>query len=235
MKRRTLLAGLISIVVYACSLPLAASEPTPTFIPTVQIGTTMVPTIRPTPTPVELSLRVTDKLVNCRFGPGILYGKVNEYAEGQPARVVGRNATSTWWYIRDPRNPSGYCWISSDVTDIRGDVDALPVVHPPAPTVTDMLLRVEPNRRVVACSQFPQTFFFEAQLTANGPVQVNWQWEASTGVRSDIRTLIFDEAGTQVINEYYQVGGPNDYWVRLHVLSPNTLTEQADFHISCSV
>ena len=51
---------------------------------------------------------------------------------------------------------------------------------------------------------------------------------------SDVRTLIFDEAGTKVINEYYQVGGPNDYWVKLHILSPNMLTEQADFHISCA-
>jgi len=160
---------------------------------------------------------------------------VNEYSRGQPARVLGRNDTSTWWYIRDPRNPDGFCWISADVTELKGDVDALPVVHPPAPSVTEMVLIVEPNRKVVACTQFPQTFFFEAQITTNGPVQVNWQWEASTGVSSDIGTLIFDEAGTKAINEFYQVGSPNDYWVKLHILSPNVLTEQADFRVSCSV
>jgi hypothetical protein len=235
MKRRVLLAGLISIVLCACNPPVASPTPGPTFMPTVRPGNTSVPTLRPTGTPVELSLRVTDELVNCRFGPGILYGLVNEYSQGQSARVLGRNDTSTWWYIRDPGNPNGFCWISADVTEVKGDVDALPVVHPAAATVTEMVLIVEPKRMVVACTQFPQTFFFEAQITTNGPVLVHWQWEASTGVSSDIGTLIFDEAGTKAINEFYQVGSPNDYWVKLHILSPNVLTEQAAFRVSCSV
>lgn len=237
MKRRVLLAGLISVVLCACNLPLASTShtPTPTFRPTGRPTNTSLPTLRSTARPVELSLRVTVELVNCRFGPGVLYGMVNEYREGQPARILGRNDTATWWYIRDPRNPDGFCWISADVTEVKGDVEALPVVQPPAPTVTKMVLIVEPNRKVVSCTQFPQTFFFEAQITANGPVEVTWQWEASTGVASDIGTLIFDEAGTKAINEFYQVGGPNDYWVKLHILSPNVLTRQANFHISCAV
>ena len=234
MYRRLWLAGLTSVFLCACNLSPAPATPTATFVPTVAATNTPVPTLNPTATPVELSLRVTDELVNCRFGPGTVYALINELREGESARVLGRNDTSTWRYIRDPGNPRGFCWISAIVTEVNGDVTALPILEPPRARVTDMTLTVEPNRVVVACTQFPQTFFFETEITANGPVLVNWQWEASTGVLSDVGTIIFDEAGTKVINEYYQVGGPNDYWVKLHILSPNVLTEQANFRVTCS-
>lgn len=224
------------MIVSACNGFTAAPVVTPAFSPqnTLTKTITPAPSRVPSTTPVQLSLRVTDELVNCRYGPGTVYVLVNEFREGQPARVLGRNDASTWWYIRDPGNPQGFCWISSKVTKVDGDPTSLPVVQAPVTSVTGMSLIVEPNRMVVACTQFPQTFFFEAQITANGPALVNWQWEASTGVTSDVRTLFFDEAGTKVINEYYQVGAPNDYWVKLHILRPNELTEQANFRVSCT-
>lgn len=234
MNCRVLLAGLTPIFLCACSFTPAFPTSTPTLLPTSTATDAPPPTLASTATPVQLSLQVTDELVNCRFGPGIVYVLVNELSEGQFARVLGRNDASTWWYIRDPGNPNGFCWISANVTEVNGDADALPVIHPAGTSVTGISLTVEPNRKVVGCTQFPQTFFFEAQITANGPALVNWQWEASTGVTSDLRTLIFDEAGTKVINEYYQVGAPNDYWVKLHILSPNLLIEQANFRVSCS-
>jgi len=234
MNRRVLLAGLISLVLYACNPTPVIPASTPTDRPTGTPDNPPSPTLVPTATPVQLTLRVTDELVNCRYGPGMLYELVNELNKGMSARVLGRNDSSTWWYIRDPGNPDGFCWVSTQVTEIRGDGESLPVFQPPATYVTKMNLRVEPNRVVVNCSQFPQTFFFEAEIAANGPALVNWQWEASTGVTSDLRTLVFEEAGTKVVNEYYQVGGPNDYWVKLHILSPNELVEQANFRAACT-
>ncbi len=236
MNCRVLLAGLISLILCACNLSAPVVPiPTDTLMPpTVMAGNTMTPTLTRTATPVQLVLRVTDELVNCRFGPSVLYELVNELRREQSARVIGRNDTSTWWYVRDPGNPNGYCWLSADVTEIDGDGDTLPVVHPAATTVTGATLIVEPNRAVVACTQFPQTFFFEAEITVNGPTLVNWRWEASTGALSDVGTIAFNEAGTKVINEFYQVGGPNDYWVKLHILNPNVLTEQANFRVSCT-
>ena len=236
MKRRVLLAGLISVVLYACRLSSpVVPTPTITIAPsTATAANTMTPTLVPTATPVQLVLRVTSKLVNCRLGPGVAYDLVNELDEGQSVRVVGRNASSTWWYVRDPGNPNGYCWLSSDVTKIEGDGSTLPVVHPPGTMVTGMNLTVNPNRVVVACTQFPQTFYFNAEVTVDGPTLVNWQWEASTGAFSDVGTIIFEEAGTKLISEFYQVAGPNDYWVKLHILQPNELTEQANFRVSCT-
>src|SRR5689334_22323418 len=116
MIRRVLLTGLLSLYLVACnsSTPIPPSTtPTPAFTQTATI--TLTPTVPPTATPVELSLKVIKELVNCRSGPGVVFELVNELNDGQTARVVGRNADSTWWYIRDPGNPGGECWVSADV------------------------------------------------------------------------------------------------------------------------
>lgn len=233
MKRLILFTGTLSLLLAACSIsaPVPIATSTPTIVPTIALST---PTVIPSPTPVQLSLRVKDELVNCRFGPGTGYETINELPRGETARVIGRNDASSWLYVRDPGNPGGFCWLSASVVEIEGPVDQLSVILPPFVTVTDVSLRAEPNRIVVNCSQFPQTVFFEAEITTNGPTLLTWSWEASTGVSSNVGSMIFEEAGTQVINEFYPIGGPNDYWVKLHILTPNVLEEQVNFPVSCT-
>jgi hypothetical protein len=159
---------------------------------------------------------------------------MDELSQSVSARVVGRNESSTWWYIRDPGNPNGFCWVSANVTETQGAVDELPVVLSPVVTVTKTSLRAEPNRIVVNCDQFPQTIFLEAEITTNGPGFVTWRWEASTGVSSDNVILVSEEAGKQVINDYYRIGAPNEYWVKLHILEPNEIIEQVNIPVSCT-
>ena len=230
MNRRILYVGLISTFLSACAAP----TPVPTVTPTATLSPTPIPTITHTAEPARVDLRVTGELVNCRFGPGTLYELVNELHEGQSARVVGRNEMLTWWYIRDPGNPNGYCWVSANVTETQGQVDELPVEQSPYVTVTKTSLRAEPNRIVVDCDKFPQTVFLEAEVTTNGPTFVSWRWEASTGVSSDNVILVFEEAGKQVINDYYQIGAPNEYWIKLHIFTPNEIIEQVNFPVSCT-
>ncbi len=232
MKRLVLLAGLLFLT--ACrgtetSTPLPATEtvtPTQTIPPPTPLP--------PTSTPVELTMQVNAEIANCRFGPGTVYLNLNEIRSGRSLTAVGRNDTSTWWLVEDPINPGGTCWVSSEVIEERGDVSLLPVVPAPFITITKAELRVEPSRIVVACSDFPQTVFFEAAITANGPTLFTWQWEASTGAVSDVGTLIFEQAGTQIINEYYQINSPNEYWVKLKILTPNEMVEQVTFPVSCN-
>ncbi len=233
MKRVILLIVILStLLLSACNFKSTtpASAPTSTTAP----GATPTPAFTPTAVPMEVTLRVKSELINCRFGPGTAYVLLNELNRDQFARVAGRNDASTWLYIRDPGNPGGFCWVSANVVEAQGQVDQLPVILPPFVTVTDVSLRVEPNRIVVNCNQFPQTVFFEAQVTANGPTLLTWRWEASTGVSSNDGTLIFEESGTQVINDYYQIAAPNDYWVKLHILTPNEMVEQVNFPVSCT-
>src|SRR3972149_1570906 len=128
MKPRVLLAGqMISIFLYACTLGNVPLTPTPTFKATSTPSSTPLPVLSPTATLVQLTLQVVDELVNCRFGPGTVYELVDELSEGQSARVLGRNDTSTWWFIRDPGNPDGYCWVSANVTEINGDAGDLTI------------------------------------------------------------------------------------------------------------
>ena len=234
MKRLFLLAGLVLFGLLACR---GTPTPQPTSISTIppsQPPPTTAPTLTSTPDAAEVSMRVTAEAVNCRFGPGIVYQSLNEIENGKSLRAVGRNQESTWWLVRDPGNPGGVCWVFADVVDELDDTTALPVLPLPFVTVTDVSLRVEPNRIVVNCSQFPQTVFFEATITTNGPTLLTWKWEVSTGITSDVGTLIFEQASTQVINEYYQINAPNEYWVKLHILTPNEYTETVNFPVSCT-
>ena len=238
MVRRFVLIGVVSILLMACAIttptPTATYTHTVTYTPTATFRPTFTPTLTPTTTPARVTLTVKGTLVNCRLGPGVRYELVNELSQGESARVAGRNELSTWWYVRDPGNPNGFCWVSADVTETNGEVDQLPVIQSPITTVTGVSLRVEPNRIVVNCDQFPQTVFLEAEVTSNGPTYVTWRWEASTGVSSTDTILVFEEAGTQIINDYYQIGTPNEYWVKLHITAPNEWIEEVKFPVSCT-
>jgi hypothetical protein len=231
MKHLVLLTGLF-ITLVGCT---TQNTPPPTPILATPTPAAPMPTpISATPTPVEIRIQVTVELANCRFGPGTVYLTLNEVRGGRSLTAVGRNDTSTWWLVEDPINPGGYCWVAAEVTAPTEDLQQLPIVGAPFVTVTKVDLRVEPNRIVVACSDFPQTVFFEAAITANGPTLLTWQWEASTGAVSDVGSLIFDGAGTQVINEYYRINAPNEYWVKLKILTPNERVEQVSFPVSCN-
>ncbi|MDD2920843.1 MAG: hypothetical protein PHQ36_01030 [Anaerolineales bacterium] len=232
MNRRILLIGLISILLTSC----AATTPAPTSIPPTNTPppTSTATLVPPTSTPIQLTLRVTNQLINCRYGPGIVYALASELKEGQSARVIGRDKNSMWWYIRDPGNPDGRCWVSASVTKIQGEAEELPVINPPAVKATKINLRIEPARIIVACSQFPQTVFFETEITANGPTLVVWRLESSAGYTSAEHTLIFEEAGAQTANGYYQVPVAGDYWLKVRVLKPNDIAEQLNFPANCT-
>ena len=234
MKRRVLLTGLVSIALAACSFTAPVPTITPAPTSTVIFSPTSTPAIIPTATLVRVTLTVKDTLINCRYGPGTGYVLINELSQNESARVIGRDASLTWWYIRDPGNPNGFCWVSANVTVTQGAVEELPVVQAPVTTVTKTSLRAEPDRIVVGCDKFPQTIFLEAEVTTDGPAYVTWRWEASTGAVSDNVILVFEEAGKQVINDYYQIGAPNEYWIKLHITTPNEIIKQVNIPVSCT-
>jgi hypothetical protein len=188
----------------------------------------------PTLTPEDVLARPKSELVNCRFGPGTIYIIIGELRKDFSANIVGRNPEATWYYIRHPGNPGGFCWVAAEVVEVDGNPEALPVIPPPASSVTDITLTLEPTRILVTCDRFPQVVYMTGQITTDGPALVTYRWEASTGVASVDITIAFVEAGTQSVREYYPIGSPNDYWIRLHVLSPNDKTQQVNFSASCT-
>lgn len=241
---------LVALVLTSCNLTVlepTATPPPPTPMPASSTPDLSTPTFIPietllainTSTPVPTAtFGITlaaprDQPVNCRFGPEISYAIVGALIVGRQAEVIGKSIDATWWYVRNPSDPSTNCWLSADFVAVVGNVDSLPVVSPPEIGVTNIRVVVEPDSRNVACDAFPQTVGVIGQITVNGPTIVTWRWEASNGYVSSDEFLLFESEGTRDVSGFLTVGGANDYWVNLHVLIPNERSGGANFKITC--
>jgi len=210
-----------------------SSISTPTPIPIETLLTFDPPTITPTSTPSTILASPKDQPVNCRFGPGTSYAVAGALNLGRQAEMIGRNSDSSWWYVRNPSNPSTSCWLAASATNTTGNVESLSVVNPPEIMVTSIDVSVDPPAMNVACDAFPQAVTVSAQITTNGPSIVTWRWESSTGTVSDEKNLLFEEGGTKTVQEYYQVNSANDYSIQIRTLLPNVLIGQANFKVTC--
>lgn len=219
----------------ACDL---RAEATPTAAPTLAATTTAIPPTspiaQPSPTQTTIVVHAKSQPVNCRFGPGIVFDTIGGIKPNQSTRAIGRTSDNLWLYIEDPGNPGGMCWLAASAVEIDGKAESLSVVSGPFVTVTHVTVRVEPPTISVSCSAFPQVFGFIAEITTNGPTVVNWRWEVNTGDVASGETLIFERAETKTVQEFYRVNGANDYKVKLHVLEPNDIIEDAIFLALCT-
>jgi len=210
-----------------------SSFSTPTLVPIETLLAIPSPTVTSTSTPGISIASPIDQPVNCRHGPSIAYTVVGGLDIGRQAEIVGRSADSAWWYVKNPSNPSTFCWLSTSVTDAVGDVEGLPVVDAPLATVTRIIINVNPISMNVSCGSFPHYITTTADITVNGPTNVLWRWETSMSEIIERDPLLFLEGGSQVVQEYYKVSNAGDYWIQVHILSPNDTTGRAHFKITC--
>lgn len=210
------------------------SESTPTLIPVETLLAIDTPTFTPTSTPSLMLASPKDQPVNCRFGPGTQYGIAGALNPGRQAEIIGKNEDSSWWYVKNPSDPSTLCWLAASVTDTVGNVEALPVVEPPEIMVTSVNVSVDPPGMNVACNAFPQSVIMSAFITTNGPSIVIWRWESSTGKTSPENNLLFEEGGTKMVQDYYQVDSANDYSIQVRTIVPNVVIGQANFKVICT-
>ena len=207
--------------------------PTPTFVPIETLLAQDTPTAIPTATSRVILAAPKDQPVNCRFGPDISYAIVGALVVGRQAEIIGKSIDETWWYVRNPSDPSNNCWLSADFVAIVGNVEALPVVSPPEIGVTNIQVQVDPVSMNVGCAAFPQTVSVTSQITVNGPTILTWRWETSAGDVFDDETLLFESEGTKEVRNILTVWSANDYWVNLHVLIPNDRSGGANFKVTC--
>jgi len=210
-----------------------SSFSTPTLIPIETLLAVALPTIRPTSTPGFSLASPIDQPVNCRYGPSVAYSVIGGLDLGRQAEIVGRNADSTWWYVKNPYDPSTFCWLSASVIDAVGNPDGLPVVDAPVAMVTKITVTVNPVSINVSCGSFPNYVTATAEIYTNGPTNVIWRWETSMSEAFERDPLLFLEGSFQVVQEYYKVISANDYWIQVHILSPNDTTGRAYFKITC--
>jgi hypothetical protein len=110
--------------------------PTATFTPVFTPTVTLTPSPMFTATPIipQVSVSVA---TNCRVGPGKVYDRVGALLVGQVAEVAGRDDTGNYWYIRNPNQSNGYCWLWGGYATLTGNFAALPMFTP-TPTPTTM-------------------------------------------------------------------------------------------------
>jgi hypothetical protein len=213
----------------------SATFSTPTLIPIETLlalpTSTFVPTVVLTP---RLALASPiNQPVNCRFGPSPAYAVVGGLNEGGQAEIVGKNIDVTWWYVKNPSDPSTYCWLAASVVEVSGNADTLPVVAAPLAQVSNIQVNVEPASMNVPCASFPQYVTATAAITTNGPATVKWRWETSEGEAFDKDPLLYLEGSSQPVLLYYKVNGAKDYWIQIHILAPNDTTGRQIFKATC--
>ena len=85
------------------------------------------PPVQPPPAqPGALTVSVSLD-TKCRVGPSPDYPQISFLLPGQVATVHGRNDSSTWWYIEDPKQPGQFCWLWGEYATVQGEVSLLPV------------------------------------------------------------------------------------------------------------
>jgi hypothetical protein len=175
-----------------------------------------------------------DQPVNCRFGPDISYAVTGALIVGRQAEVIGKNIDITWVFVRNPSDPSTSCWLFSDLINVDGNLEMLPVVGPPEIMVSDVQVSVDPAAMNVACDAFPQSVIISAKITTNGPSVVTWFWESSIGKKSDQKQVLFESGGTKLVQDYYQVDRAGDYSIQVQTVIPNSQTGEAAFKVICT-
>lgn len=213
--------------------PLSAIS-TPTLIPIETLLAIPTSTFVPTSTPRIALASPINHPVNCRYGPSTAYAVVGGLEVGRQAEIVGKNIDVTWWYVKNPSNPSTFCWLAASLINAVGRVDSLPVVEAPPAQVTDIQLRIDPPSLNVSCTAFPQYITVNADIITNGPTTVTWRWETSEGEAISANPLLFLETGSQSDFVYYKVNAAKDYWIQVHILSPNDITGKAIFKATCT-
>ncbi len=104
---------------------LPSTSPSPSEVPAASSPQNSTPTISATIN------------TNCRLGPSPDYPVVSALVVGNEATAIGRNADSSWWFVRDPLDATASCWLWSGSTNLQGDPSSLPVVSPP-PLIPDI-------------------------------------------------------------------------------------------------
>jgi uncharacterized protein YraI len=211
-----------------------SSSSTLTPVPIETLLSVAFPTVTLTSTPSVFLASPRDQPVNCRFGPATSYAVIGALVLGRQAEIIGRNGDSTWWYVRNPSDPSTSCWLSAEFVQTVGDVQSLPVVNPLENMVTGIQVRVDPSVINVACEALPQVVTIGAQITASGPSTVVWHWEVSNGFVSPDKQILFAAGDTKTVQDYYEVNVVSDYIVQVQTTLPNIMTGQASFKVVCT-
>ncbi len=87
---------------------------------------------------------------NCRSGPGVAYNIIGALMVGEEATVAGKDPSGSFWYIENPDQADGYCWIWGKYAVTSGNASLVPVFTP-GPTSSPEILYSIGYREVESC------------------------------------------------------------------------------------
>ncbi len=162
-------------------IPLPQTQPQSTLIvaatvPVPVIGGSLLPLASP-----------NDGAVNCRGGPSLRWPVGTTLKPGESAEIVGRNADSTWWYIKNPSVPGSFCWISAEFATVTGDVSNVQVVAvsdvpmingTPIGRITSVDITLVPDTiEMPGCVGPSPTITIAAKIAVDGPLDFRFHFE----------------------------------------------------------
>ena len=216
-------------------VPPPALEIEPSPLPTFAISTlTLVPTETPPPSPTSTPDAPVawpkDLGVNCRYGPGKEWEVVSTLLPDTITEIKGRTVNTSWWYVNDPLNLDGFCWVAYDVVDTAGNLNIVPLMQPPMASVT--LSTVDALVTFNACGT-DNAVTFNGEITTNGPTTVTYHWEVSGDSQSTTpdTTLQIEEAGKKRLITDLFSADCGIYTVKLVITSPNEISAEKVFNI----
>ena len=172
------------------SLPTGIWTPSPVFT-----GTLVVP---------QVSVSVP---TNCRTGPGKVYDRVGALLVGQTAEVVGRDYTGDYWYIRNPNQSGGFCWLWGEYASVTGTFAVLPILTPP-PTPTPMPAFEASYQDLEMCA----VWWADLKLTNSGGL-------AFESISMSVRDMVTDTVVSMYADDFRDVDGCSESSAK-DVLSP---------------
>ena len=239
---------ILSFFLVSCNLPSNAA--TATVVPSMTAiifpteTLTPVPSLTPlpsetpppsaTPTPSVPIVIPKDINVNCRYGFGTDWATVGALLEGKPATLIGRNLSSSWWYVALDDNLGTRCWVAASVTDIAGSLNSIAVLEQSVAFVTGVTVESPETISVAGCLGPIQPLSVRGTIEMNGPGTVSWHFESEqSGIITD-HAIDFTESGTRTVADSFTPPlTAGTYWIKLVVIGPNKIESQAKYKIEC--
>lgn len=252
MKTRVLsVLLLLTLVLSACNLPSNLPTPTPTETPLPLTTDTPVPalpteTSLPTETPLPSATPPptatstptvpqavpSDQNVNCRYGYGTDWLAIGALITGQPATIIGRNSSSSWWYVQLQNGTK--CWVAASVTNTAGNLASLPVFDQSVASVTKVTIQKPDDISVAGCIGPLSPMELKGTIETNGPTDVSWYFDTEQAGPLAASLTTFDSFGEKSFTDgFTPTLAVGTYWVKLVVDSPNGKVAEASYKIEC--
>jgi len=102
--------------------------------------------------------------------------------------------------------------------------------------ITNPMAIVDESEKSSFLCAFGAKFFFTGKVTSNKSGTATYQWVKSDGSTSPIASITFSAAQTNKVLPVFDwtVYSRGNYWVKLHVITPNDISSpESSFKFSC--